>query len=664
MRRATMRNSVLAVSGTLAYLGAIVVFNLGCPGGDSSTATEHVDQVTVSPSATSIVVGTTTQFQATTVGSHGDVLTGRTVTWSSGNAAVASVSTGGLVSGVAPGGPVTITATSEGTSGSAQITVTAVPVATVTVSGGGSVRVYEMLRLTATTKDANGNILVGRDVTWSSSAPNLATVSGSGDVTGVATGGPVTITATSEGQSGSASVTVTPPAVDNVTVLPGAPSVPVGGTVTLTATLRDVNDNILTGRVITWSSDNPGIATVSASGVVTGVSAAGSATITATSEGISGSARVTVTPSANPVILVGRVIDYTTQTGIVGAAVQFLDGANSQNLLGGTTTGAGGDFTSQSLIAGGGGVMIDARATGYVPGRVLVASVPPGGTTYTEPVPLVPLSSSPGGISGTVRNARTGLGIPAAEVNLYNNFTAGLVALTTADANGFFTFSGLSAGTYRLAGYTIAPGYTTAYRVGVAVGNNSVTAGQDIVLSPTGTNDIRIVLTWGATPSDIDSHLTGPNADATRFHVYYSSRGNLTSAPFAFLDIDDVSSFGPETITITQFNSGNYRYSVHDYSNRSSSTSTALGSSGAKVEVYTSTGLVQTFFVPNQPGTLWTVFEMTGTIANPVITPRNQMSLENDPSTILSPPADGSPKGTDAALISRAAQQHPKAKPR
>jgi len=157
--------------------------------------------------------------------------------------------------------------------------------------------------------------------------------------------------------------------------------------------------------------------------------------------------------------------------------------------------------------------------------------------------------------------------------------------------------------------------------------------------------------------------LTGPNADPSRFHVYFSSRGTTTAAPFAGLDLDDTSGFGPETVTITQFNSGNYRYSVHDYSNRSSSTSSALGSSGAKVEVYTSTGLVQTFFVPHQSGTLWTVFEMTGTIANPVITPRNTMGLATDPGGIFSPPSGGSLRVTDADLIGRAVQQHPKAKP-
>jgi len=66
--------------------------------------------------------------------------------------------------------------------------------------------------------------------------------------------------------------------------------------------------------------------------------------------------------------------------------------------------------------------------------------------------------------------------------------------------------------------------------------------------------------------------------------------------------------------------------------------------------------------VPNQPGTLWTVFEITGTITNPVIIPRNEMGLADNPGTILSPPVDGAAMATDGGLIGRAVAQHPKAR--
>ncbi len=131
------------------------------------------------------------------------------MTWSSNNTSVATVSSSGLVTAKVAGSA-TITATSEGKSGTSALTVTPVPVASVTVApASASVAVGATLQLTATPKDANGNPLTGRVVTWQSSNNTIAGVNGSGLVSGVAAGGPVTITATSEGKSGSSSITVT-----------------------------------------------------------------------------------------------------------------------------------------------------------------------------------------------------------------------------------------------------------------------------------------------------------------------------------------------------------------------------------------------------------------------------------------------------------------------
>ena len=171
-----------------------------------------------------------------------------------------------------------------------------VPVASVEVTPAtADVSVGSTAQLTAILKDAVGEPIDGRPITWSSNAPQFATVSSTGLVTGVAVG-TATITATSEGISGSASITVTSnsAAVASVTVTPASSIVPPGGTTQLTATTRDAQGNVLTGRSITWATGAPGVATVSSTGLVTGV-ATGTATITATSEGIPGSASVTVT---------------------------------------------------------------------------------------------------------------------------------------------------------------------------------------------------------------------------------------------------------------------------------------------------------------------------------------------------------------------------------
>jgi len=155
------------------------------------------------------------------------------------------------------------------------------------------------VQLTAATRDAAGNVLAGRNITWTSDAPSVATVSTTGLVRGVAVGNAM-ITATSEGQSGTATVGVTLAPVASVTVSPSSASVLVGASVQLGATPKDANGNTLAGRAITWASSNPAVATVTAGGgLVTGVGS-GTATITATSEGTNGSASVAVTTPPAP----------------------------------------------------------------------------------------------------------------------------------------------------------------------------------------------------------------------------------------------------------------------------------------------------------------------------------------------------------------------------
>src|SRR5439155_9366976 len=128
---------------------------------------------------------------------RGHGVTGRMVTWGSSKVAVGKVSGSGMVAGVGAGST-TITATSEGQSGTSVVTVTLVPVASVTVSPApASVQAGQTVQLAATPKDANGNTLTGRTVTWASSNSSVGTVNASGLVTGVVAGS-TTITATSE----------------------------------------------------------------------------------------------------------------------------------------------------------------------------------------------------------------------------------------------------------------------------------------------------------------------------------------------------------------------------------------------------------------------------------------------------------------------------------
>ena len=148
----------------------------------------------------------------------------------------------------------------------------------------------------ATPRDASGAALMDRAVTWQSANQLVATVDATGMISAVAPGTDV-ITASSEGVSAQGTLTVMPvPAVPvaSVSVSPASPSLQVGATAQLTAVTRDASGNVLSGRAISWTSTNQGVASVNSSGLVSAVSA-GSASVIASSEGQTATSSVTVT---------------------------------------------------------------------------------------------------------------------------------------------------------------------------------------------------------------------------------------------------------------------------------------------------------------------------------------------------------------------------------
>jgi hypothetical protein len=171
------------------------------------------------------------------------------------------------------------------------------PVGTVNVTPTGqTIRQEGALQLSAETIDQSGATVTGRAVSWSSSNPAVATVSATGLVSGV-TDGDAIITAASEGAVGEATVTVFgSPVVATVTVTPAAPFAAVGTTTQLTAAAKAGSGTLITDAVITWASGDANVATVdAATGLVT-VVAAGTTTITATADGISGTAALRGAP--------------------------------------------------------------------------------------------------------------------------------------------------------------------------------------------------------------------------------------------------------------------------------------------------------------------------------------------------------------------------------
>lgn len=181
---------------------------------------------------------------------------------------------------------------------------------------------------------------------------------------------------------------------------------------------------------------------------------------------------------------------------------------------------------------------------------------------------------------------------------------------TTTDEDGNFTIENIATG--QLLMTVQAEGYLQFSEIiEVEDGLNEIPSIPVAEAPPAGS--YRIVLSWDEQPSDLDSHLSGPDGDGGRFHVYYANR---SFGEIADLDRDDVTSFGPETITVALEEDGMYRYSVHNYSNQGSNGSQGIAgeienSIRARVQVYSDQGLVREYRAPaSTEGNTWRVFEM------------------------------------------------------
>jgi len=388
--------------------GPVNIFaKIGAVSGSASlTVTAAVLQaITVSPNPASVAAGTNQPFTATghfSDGSASDVTS--SAAWSSSDTTIATVNLVGVATGVKAGGPVMITAKIGAISGSANLTVTAAQLQSITVSPNpASVAAGLTQAFAATGHYSDGT---SSDVTgvaaWSSSDITVATVNGTGLATGVKSGGPVSITAKIGAVSGSASLTVTAAVLQSISVTPNPASVPAGLTLPFSAsgTYSDGSKSDLTASV-GWSSSDPTIATVTNAGVVTGVKAGGPISITAMLGAISGSANLTVTAaqlqsitvSPNPATVTAGLTTPLIATGHYsdGSAADVTPTASwSSSDITIATVNAAGVVTG---VKAGGPITISARI------GVIIGS---SSLTVSPALVQITVNTSPAGLSFTV----------------------------------------------------------------------------------------------------------------------------------------------------------------------------------------------------------------------------------------------------------------------
>ena len=206
---------------------------------------------------------------------------------------------------------------------------------------------------------------------------------------------------------------------------------------------------------------------------------------------------------------------------------------------------------------------------------------------------------------GTVTDASSGNPLYGVEISVYpGNAAIGAPVTAQTDYGGNYSLTVSDSGSYTVV--LSKPGYITeSNQIYVAVGSvevrSSFTISQELAA-----DEFRIVLTWGASPTDLDSHLNGVAGDGTAVTVYFNKKraDNGIGAIVAELDVDDTSSFGPETITIYDAH-GTYYYDIVDYAR-----SFGVGNSGATVKVYQGSTLIETIVPSPGIGLGWRVFQL------------------------------------------------------
>lgn len=236
-------------------------------------------------------------------------------------------------------------------------------------------------------------------------------------------------------------------------------------------------------------------------------------------------------------------------------------------------------------------------------------------TAWNEIVPLFrgaveEESNGDGSISGYVQDAMTGRPMKATiKVRNRGVRTGGALYEAETGSDGSYKYEGAT-GTYTME--VSAVGYNSEF-IDFEIMFGQTKAGVNVVLAPISNGEIRIVLTWGAFPEDLDSHAEGRSSGGRSFHIYFS---NSSESGVGNLDVDDTSAYGPETITIMDANS-EFSYYVVDFTH-----SGRMNASGATVKVYLPDGTMQTFTINSSgSGNRWNVFDYK----NGQITVRNTM---------------------------------------
>jgi len=489
--------------------------------------------IAVTPPNPSIAEGAMQQFTAT--GTFSDSHTqdvSASVTWASGSSAVATISSTGLASGVAPGTS-TISASSGGITGSTLLTVTDPALLSLTVTPHvATIPLGTTQQFTAVGFFSDGSTQdVTTSVHWTSSQGAVATVSNSRNSSGLATSqgvGTTTISASLKGLSDSATLSVSAAALVSISVTPSNPTIALGTTQQFKATGTYTDDSTKdVTSVVTWSSSLASVAVISNNAGSNGLATSageGTTNITANSGAISGATTLTVAMPA----LVSIAIAPTNPSILIGATQQF------------TATGTYTDSSSKDLTS----------SVTWSSDAMSVASINASGLATAVAPGSAHISASSGSVTNSTTLTVTGIPGPSCSLNVSPaSGNAPLTVTATAICQGGkgaltglisfgdgFYQSGLSASH----AFATAGTFTVSAVATDEAGNSSKAASTPVSVSDTATYFV------GVSNGQIQQFDTSGKLRAT---LSTGQGGSVTGMGFDLSDALYVSDFTADTVT-------------------------------------------------------------------------------------------------------------------
>ncbi|HEX6041515.1 Ig-like domain-containing protein, partial [Longimicrobium sp.] len=370
-----------------AAAAALLALAAACSGETAGVQPVTVASVRVQASATEVLPGGSIQLTATPLDADGTALADRPVEWSSLHPSLAGVDGSGRVTGIAPGAA-TIVARAGAATGQRVVTVLPAPVASLTLSLDTATLEPNATRaLVATARDAGGNALAGRTVTWTSTSEAVATVDANGIVTARGEGS-AQVRAASEGvQSAPAVITVRVP-IATLALQPATATLVVGQKQRYTVTARDAAGRELAGRTVTVATSAPAVVGLLADSLH--ALAPGAATLTAQAEGRTATAQITVIAAVAAVDVAPDTA--TLEPGATRAFSAVVRGAGGSALAGRAVTWTSTDPAVAAVDVNG---VVTAGAEGTAQLRAASEGVQSAPALITVRVPIATLALQP-----------------------------------------------------------------------------------------------------------------------------------------------------------------------------------------------------------------------------------------------------------------------------